>query len=236
MNGSSGELCAWLQRAESRVRSMSQLPGEWGVTVSTEPPISEADADRLAAELPLGLPAPLRALYVEGAGKFDCRYSWSPRPKMLKEVERVFPHQYSFYGGPSFIGWSELANMHGIHDWWDEWDAPATKKQENGRKIWRQTVPFIGVGNGDVLGLHVTGESDVYPVVYLCHDCEEDPVVPVSPSFNEFLCEWEKLCYVGPEIWLLSRFLGRGKALSGDGIKARKWREILNFPAETERR
>jgi hypothetical protein len=236
MNGSPEELRSWMHRAESFVRQLNYLPGEWGISVSIEPPITSDEADRLAATLPLGLPAPLRMLYLEGAAKFKCRYHWTPREDMLRRTGRIFPHQRSFYGGPSFIPWSELPDVHGIHSWWDGWDDPSTEDQRKAREIWRQTVPFIAVGNGDAVGLHVTGESDIYPVVYLCHDDEECPVTPLSPSFDQFLTEWEKICYVGPEIWLLDSFWDHGKPLSGEGNKARKWREILSPPATTENR
>ena len=227
MNGSPEALRAWMRRAESFVRGLNHLQGEWGISVSIEPPITAAEADRLAAELPLGLPAPLRMLYLEGTGRFDCRFHWSPRKDVLPQTERVFPYQQTLAGGPAFIAWNELLQVHGIHTWWDGLDDPSTEEQQKGREIWRQTVPFIAVGNGDIVGLHVTGESDVYPVVYLCHDDEECPVTPISPSFEHFLSEWEKSCYAGPELWLLSSFLQKGKALSGDGSNARAWREIM---------
>ena len=222
------ELRAWLQRAESFVRQLNYLPGEWGISVRVEPPISDAKADRLAAKLPLGLPAPLRALYVEGAAAFKCTYHWKPPKSRLPLIEAALPHQYSFYGGARFIPCEELLSLHGIHTWWDGVEAES-EEQEAAREVWRQTVPFINVGNGDAVGLHVSDDHERLPVVYLCHDDPDQAVTEISPSFDRFLIEWEKLRYIGPESWLLGAFLSRRgeRLLNGESKKARQWRNFL---------
>jgi hypothetical protein len=53
----------------------------------------------------------------------------------------------------------------------------------------------------------------------LGHDYEECPVTPISPSFVQFLSEWETICYAGPEIWLLAAFLEGAKEQNGRGKK-----------------
>lgn len=229
-------LRSWLQRAEAFVRQRKDLPGTWGVSVSMEPPITNAEADLLAAKLPLGLPAPLRTLYVEGAAQIECRYHWRPLKKNLRAIEDVFPHESSFYGGAKFVPWTELLNVHGIHEWWDGVDDDPSEDVLRAREVWRHTVPFISVGNGDVVGLHVTGDPQNLPVVYLSHENRENPVTPISPSLEQFLTDWENLCYIGPEIWLLNHFLTRkgNGGLKTAGKKARIWREFLMQAAKTE--
>jgi hypothetical protein len=224
---------SWIRRAESFVRRLNHLPGQWGVSVAVEPPITDAEADELAKTLPLGLPLPLRELYTKGAAKCLCRYNWTPDDPRLIKVHSVIPHQRSFYGGPEFIPCTELFDAHGMHSWWDGQDDQLTESQMQAVEVWRHSVPFIHVGNGDHVALHVTGAADEMPVVYLCHDDPETPVTWLSPSFDQFLADWEALGYLGPEIWLLDAFLGNGGGpLDVHQNNARRWREMLLLPAE----
>ena len=42
------------------------------------------------------------------------------------------------------------------------------------------------------------------PVVYLAHD---DDSIIIAPDFDTFLETWERLCCIGPSIWLLEEFI-----------------------------
>ena len=114
--------------------------------------------------------------------------------------------------------------------------APAGMSLRPGWELWCQSVPFIAVGNGDYLALDVTKGAGRLPVLYLCHDGDAEDggdgrtAFEISPSFDQFLADWEALCYVGPEIWLLAPFFaddGRG-ALHVEQPKATMWREIIS--------
>ena len=188
----------------------------------------------MAETLPLGLPEPLREFYTEGAGECRCRYHWSPGKDDLPQIQEIFPHQMSFYGGPELIPWNELREAHEIHHWWDDLNENVTEEQEKARDAWRHTVPFINVGNGDCVALHIKKNSQTSPVVYLCHDDPEMPVTPLSTSFDQFLSDWETLCYVGPEIWLLDAFLSEQdqRQLNVQQENVRRWRDILGVTRE----
>lgn len=197
----------WLARAEQFVRPASRLPDEWGFSVTIEPPLSEHDADELAKTLPLGLPAPLREFYTQVTSGCECTYHWTPTEANLRLLKDVFPHQYSVYGGVRIISASRLLDAHGMHSWWQ--DVAGREDLRSQWEIWRQCVPFISVGNGDFVALHVTNDPLQLPVVYLCHDDPDLCVLPLSDSFNQFLSDWESLFYIGPEIWLLNPFMAR---------------------------
>lgn len=229
MEAATNYYASWIRRAETFVRGLRHLPGRWGISVAIDPPLSDSEADDLARVLPFGLPTSLRELYTKGAAKCQCRYHWSPDGEHLREVHAVFPHQMSFYGGAEFIPWDELLNAHEIHSWWDDEDDNLTQEQLAAREIWRQTIPFINVGNGDCVALHITDDTAQMPVVYLCHDDPENRVTRLSPSLDRFLADWESLCYVGPEIWLLSTFLAEdgGGLLDVEKEEALEWRRLL---------
>ncbi len=229
MKASPGRYSSWIRRAESFVRQLNYLPGMWGISVAIDSPITTDEADGLAERLPFGLPAPLRELYIDGAARCRCRYYWTPGEDYLPQVQEVFPHEMSFYGGPEFIPWTDLRDAHGIHTWWEGADDDVTDEQANAREVWRHTVPFINVGNGDCVALHVNDDPESLPVVYLCHDDPDSPVTNLSESLDQFLSDWEALCYVGPEIWLLNAFLGEGdgRQLDLEQEKVRRLRNIM---------
>ena len=223
----------WLQRAEAFVRGLNELPGQWEISVDVEPPLSVDAAEQLRRTLPLGLPVSLLGLYTTGSARFQCSYRWSPDEEHLPIIAEVFPHQYTLYGGARFIPAVELAETQAaVREWAVEWDAPPHGPPRAGWELWHQCVPFLSVGNGDHLAIRV--RADDQPVLYLCHDAEDAgdgrTAFEISPSFDQFLADWETLCYVGPEIWLLARFLaddGNG-LLEVDQPIAARWREVID--------
>jgi SMI1 / KNR4 family (SUKH-1) len=195
---------------------LNYLPGGWRISIAIEPPISNGDLEDLAESLPFGLPNSLRRLYTEAAAKFCCAYTWTPDAETLAQFQSVFPHESDLYGGVRFIPCTELLEAHGIHTWLEGIDDQPTKAQQLARGKWQHTIPFISVGNGDYLALHFRENRKSMPVVYLSHDDPERPVKKLSPSFDQFLQDWERLCYVGPDIWTLNVFLSnRGQRQLG---------------------
>jgi hypothetical protein len=71
-------------------------------------------------------------------------------------------------------------------------------------------------------------------VLYLSHDGD---TAHLADSFTAFLMAWERLCYLGPEIWLLDRFLGDDGILApGSPLRADRLRRLLGLPnVERER-
>lgn len=224
-NGTSDSLAGWFRRVEHFVRHLHRLPGQWGISVSVEPPVklaSEDDVHRAAA-----LPPPLVKLYTEGSARCRCRYHWEPASEDLPRIGELIPHQYSFYGGAEFIPWDELPLTPGVDwGWFDEENH--TEEERRADAVWKQTLPFIHVRNGDVVGLQMSDTPDSMPVVYLSHE-EPTEVTVLSGSLEQFLADSERLAYIGPEIWLLSHFLdeAHGGLPRINHQKAERWREIL---------
>lgn len=224
----------WLKRAEDFVRGLGNLPGQWGVSIAIEPPLARRAADELRNRLPFGLPAPLYDLYTQGSASYRCAYYWSPDEAHLPLVGEVFPHTYSLYGGARFIPACQLADAHAsVRSWARGWNGTPDGGPRPSWEAWQESIPFLAVGNGDYLALRVRGDRTDLPVIYLCHDAEDGgdgrTAFEISPSFDQFLSDWETLCYIGPEIWLLAAFLsddGEGP-VQVNQPKVALWREIV---------
>src|SRR5262249_49164171 len=94
---------------------------------------------------------------------------------------------------------------------------------EEGR-FFLESFPFLAIANGDKLGTFGASSS----VVYLCHElCGASCVI--SPSFQDFLTQWEQLYYVGPELWLLEVFRDPATGfINGQCEKAIELRTIID--------
>lgn len=219
---SSSLYAGWIRRAERFVRDLNHLPGQWGVSIAIEPPVTAAEVDALAQSLSGGLPHSLRELYSQGASRCECTYHWTPRQEDLPGVFEVFPDEMSLGGGPAFMTWSEFR---------DELPRWSSRNLDAARIVsgWQRTIPFIHVANGDWVALQFDEVEGALPVVYLSHEDSDEPVKKLSASFDQFLADWEDLGYVGPEISLLAAFLVEGEGLRPSAYpqKVRRWRDLL---------
>ena len=113
------------------------------------------------------------------------------------------------YGGPLWVSPERILELGGNGFFQTESNAIA---------------PFMELENGDFIAL--ASESDRSEVFYLSH--EESPFV-LANSLPEFLTEWERCCYIGPESWMLEEHAGlvKGKALSGGTEAAQSLRKLL---------
>jgi hypothetical protein len=222
----------WLARAEQFVRAAAHLPGEWSVDISVKPPLDAAACDQLAESLPLGLPTALRDLYATASAEARICYWWSPPKRELAAIGKIFPHQRSFYGGPKFCAAVDLKDLHediaGFAEIFEEQGGHATAAID----VVRSAVPFIAVGNGDYVALHVTEGSPDFGVFYVSHDTDPrecSPLISISGSIEQFLNDWERVGYIGPEAWLLQSFMTDPPSdkLDVDGPMARRWRMLL---------
>jgi hypothetical protein len=72
------------------------------------------------------------------------------------------------------------------------------------KALWLRAFPFASMVQGDFLALDLEEErADNLPVVYLSHD---DRSRVLSPSFDEFLLTWQRLCYLHPDLGLFASF------------------------------
>jgi hypothetical protein len=154
----------------------------------------------------------------------------SAPPLSAKEIEAqtadalaLFPNETSIYGGP------ELGPVNALPDYlrscgeWAKMFEDAREEDES--QHWGSALPVIAVSNGDYVALEgSTPMDDDPPVIYLSHEGQS---ARLAESFTAFLGTWERLCYLGPEIWMLETFRGPDGLLSPDLPAVARLRRLL---------
>lgn len=104
----------------------------------------------------------------------------------------------------SIFGGIEFRSMKGLkadcQSWADDTWVADDKEQ---KRIWDPAVPFCVLHTGDFLAFSEPTEDDA-PIVYLSHDDESRTI---AKSFREFVQEWKRIGFLGPESWMLDPFL-----------------------------
>jgi hypothetical protein len=209
----------WVQRA---LRFMDRVARLEGVEVRAR----EVEAPDAAAASRRGPIVPVLAEFLRtGAGSLYCSYVYEPSGRAREELMTIFPGMTAVYGGARMSSPREIADsVRSVREWARDVivDDPAE------RAIWEHAQPFIFTENGDYLALDMrTGAADPR-VVYLDH---EDEAFPLALSFTAFLAAWERLCYIGPEHWLLGEFRGANGFLDPDFPRAAALRALFGQDA-----
>lgn len=203
----------WVSRAAEFVKQVPlRAQGFRGIeiTVSVEPPLGKEEWDALRHALPRGVPTALRQFWLTGSRHCNCRYS-------CRGVQGD-----DLWGGARFIDARELPDRLNACREWAEKTWVANYPED--KRLWLQSVPFIAMENGDYLGLFVTSDEEEPPVVYLAHD---DESFTLAPSFTAFLEVWERVAYIGPEVWMLDDLLDEQSFLDEDTERAQELRLLL---------
>jgi hypothetical protein len=209
-----GNYLAWVKRAEEfakqlplRATSFSNIE----VSVSVEPPLDESGLEALQRAIPQPLPDALSQFWLTGSRCCNCRY-------VCREAEG----NAELYGGASFFDALELHDyLTGCREWAEKtWVAEYAEE----RHLWLHSVPFLAMQNGDYLGLHVGIDHAEPPVVYLAHD---DESFTIASTFTDFLEVWERVGYIGPEVWMLDGLLDEHKFLDANTEQAHELRKRL---------
>jgi hypothetical protein len=96
--------------------------------------------------------------------------------------------------------------------------------------VWHTSLAFLAVANGDMVAIDLADSSDG-PVVYLSHEQGEGHGVVLGLNYADFIDRWSRIGCVGPEDWLLMRFVSSSGELLDPGAKAAlKWRQLLHLP------
>ena len=93
----------------------------------------------------------------------------------------------------------------------------------------RERLPFIAVGNGDLIAFDMRKGNKNCPVVYLSHEndsqCHD---MKLGNNFVDFLANWSSVGCAGPEYWGFEVFYNlRQQKISGSGRNAKRWRKLM---------
>jgi len=226
------DFSAWVRRAR---QLMADLDGREGFEVDAwadAPPLAPAEADALSRRIGRQLPDTLRGFLERGAAAVACRSTFEYEPDdeaATAAFLQLFPYQTSIYGGPAFGPAAEIPDFaQSCAEWAEQFDEAGDPAEA---RRWRHAVPVVAVANGDYLALDGAGparDPSDPAVVYLSHEGES---ALLAPSFTEFLAAWERLCYLGPEIWLLDAFRGTDGFIAAEGPAVTQLRRLLGLSA-----
>ena len=215
------DFAGWVARARAFTLGLGDLPAAEVRSTSVAAPLDEADLQALEGALGSILPASLRAFFSRGTSAMDCAYTFKPEGQALDQLRTLLPDESGLFGGASMGPASDLADYTGSVRAWakDTWIAD----EPDQRIIWESALPFVALDNGDYLALDLHADASDPPVVYLCHD---DESLRLARNLPEFLAAWERLCYLGPEHWLLGPFIDDA-GLDAESERAKGLRALL---------
>ena len=216
------DYAAWVARAQAFTDRLVHLEDAEVHSSVVAPPVADAELAAIERALEAALPSSLRAFFTRGAAGLDCRYAFEPDGPSLDRLRTVLPHEIRIYGGARLGPASDLPDLsRSVGEWAeDTWVAESPDQ----RVIWESALPFAALDNGDYLALDLRTDKADPPVVYLNHDDESSVI---APSFVAFLHAWERLCYLGPEHWMLLEFTGPDGHLDPDSDRAVRLRTLL---------
>jgi hypothetical protein len=212
----------WVARAHAFTIELRHVPGATVRSSVVSPPSSESELVALERALGRSLPTGLRLFFAQGAAVLDCAYVFEPTGETLKQLATVLPTENRIFGGARLGPAPELADYSSAVRAWsaDTWIADESAQRE----MWESAIPFLRLDNGDYLALDPRVDPIDPAVAYLCHD---DESFLLAPQLAEFLIAWERLCYLGPEHWLLRPFIGEGGYLDTEPPLATRLRALL---------
>lgn len=216
------DFASWVSRARAFTLGLGRVPGATIRTADVSDPASDSDVRVVERALSGALPGPLRAFFSQGSAAINCSYTFEPEGNALEDLRTVLPDETGLFGGARLGPLSDLAeDADAIRDWaTDTWIADVPEQ----RALWEAAIPFLRLDNGDYLALDLRAGARHPPVAYLCHD---DDSFLIAAGFEDFLRAWERLCYLGPEHWLLRPFTGEAGYLDGDSQRAARLRGLL---------
>jgi hypothetical protein len=192
--------------------------------------------DALARRLDQPLPSAFRLFLKSGAAALNCRYTFECDPNDRAAVDaarELFVLAPCICGGACIGPASELPRF--AQSCAEQAKVFLIDHDSDKADEWEEALPVLAIANGDYIALegNTIKDPDDPPVLYLSHDGEN---VQLADSFTAFLTTWERLCYLGPEIWLLDRFRDYDGLLVPDSPAVDQLRQLLEVPnVERER-
>jgi hypothetical protein len=217
------EIARWMETASAFYRHRVKSTGGGAETAFNKAP-SATEQSIATVESRLGQPLPkaLREFFLNCTSGLEMSYSWEPDEARREAVEELIDGTTVCGGGTIRLG-DLPKHKEDARAWAEEtWLAEEPDQQE----LWLKSLPFLHLDNGDYLALDLRQPADDPPVYYLSHDDESQTI---ASSFTSFLQAWERVCYIGPESWLLEPFINPETGfLDGDCENAQKLRRLFD--------
>lgn len=209
---------SWVHQATEFIQNLCSFTkplGEVTADAVFAPRLTQQELEQLKSEVNKPIPNELCRFWLEGSRCCSWRYT-------IKRNVASYEENETLYGGTSFFEATELPSHMEVCLEWAEIVGDDDPKP---MAFWRDSIPFSALDNGDYLGILITDDENKSPVVYLSHD---DECRIISNSFSSFLTTWERLCYIGPEIWIIEEYLDDAGLLDADTQQAEELRDLLD--------
>ncbi|NMO95328.1 SMI1/KNR4 family protein [Paenibacillus lemnae] len=96
-------------------------------------------------------------------------------------------------------------------------------------KVWHNKLAFMEVGNGDYLAFDLSEDRD-FPIVYLSHNDGEGHGYIIGNNFIDFLNNWSRIGFVGPEDSQWLPFVESAQSgINPEGVSAIEFRGLLGI-------
>ena len=142
----------------------------------------------------------------------ECRWDLKSLPALHQEYKRWI--DICFTGKPTA-----------------DWDKPPEAIAYD--LVWHHKLPFLEVGNGDMIGIDIASEGN-QPVVYLSHEDGPCHGYRLGSDFEDYVERLTALAFVGAEDCQLASFLPDAtNYLHTENAVAAAWRRWLGVPGET---
>lgn len=231
---------AWRWRVSAFLRGLTRLPGAISVNEAIEPAETELwDSKLNASEQPI-IPQPIRDFISTASRRCFFHYEWTPTGEQRTALAELLPGRDRLRGGGDLC---EAAKYHNYvnRGWFGESLGALYAKfglandlvdvQRIGGAIADEQlhgrVPIIEMKGRGILSLDRPGTDGSSAVIFV--ESAGQPIGRVlSHRFEQFLLDWEKICYIEPSPEELVAWLDPATGrLSPDPEKCRPLRRLL---------
>jgi len=196
-------------------------------------PASEADVARVESELGRAIPASLRRVFREFAGRVCIEWQLSDEHRPPEQFRRI-------WAGECRWDLSDLIRLQSIHRKWIDAcftgkSTPEFEKRERDIAydlVWHEKLSVLEVGNGDMVGIDARDRS-TGSVIYLSHEDGEFHGYVLGCDFEDYVDRITALAFVGAEDWQYQPFMRNPKyGLDTACENAQAWRKWLGLPRD----
>jgi hypothetical protein len=260
------DYAAWAQRVSLFLRSLTQLPGEIDIHDGIEPPGTDDFTQGWLGSDECSLPSELKAFVATASRRCNFRYRWKPPEQLQAKIGALLPDQGEVTGGADLCESYRFHNFDNRQWFQQElpplFDKAAlfvaglfhpdvaaavpTSEKDMMNSLMKGAgvtdaarthgrVPLLTLPGGDQISLESDVTLGARPVVYVPSvDSGESRIV--STSFDQFLSDWEQLCYITPTLANLAPWCdpANGRLSPHNGTTS-LLREILTMSNSGER-
>ena len=203
---------AWRWRVSAFLRGLTRLPGAISVNDGIEPAETESwDSSLNASEQPI-IPRVIRDFISAASRRCFFRYEWTPPHEQRAKLVELLPGRDRLRGGGDLCEAAKYHNYINRNRFGNSLSALNAKfgfgtdlfdvRQIAGAMADEQLhgrVPIIEMKGRGIISLDRPGPDKISPVVFV--ERAGEPMSQIlSPSFERFLVDWEKVCYTEPSM------------------------------------